>query len=226
MERKTVSDPFIVAIDGPSGSGKSSTARQVAQTLGFDYLDTGATYRAVTWALLEEGIDVQDETAVAVAADQVVVEVGIDPQGPTISANGVDVAGPIRGDAVTAAVSPVSAVPQVRSQLVDLQRATIAQSEHGIVVEGRDVGTVVAPDAPVKVFLVADASARATRRAAELGADDTEATQKSLLQRDEIDSTRATGPLARAEDAVQIDGTNLTLDEVVAAIVNLVKDRR
>ncbi len=213
---------LVIAVDGPSGSGKSSTARGVATRLGLRYLDTGAMYRALTWALLRRGVDVDDPTAVERVAPDVRVLPGTDAAAPTIVCDGVDVSGPIRGDAVTAAVSAVSAVPAVRAQLVKLQRAAIGGG--GIVVEGRDIGTVVAPAADVKVYLVADASARAARRTAERGGpvDRVAATQADLARRDALDSTRTVSPLAVAEDAVVIDSTTLSLDEVVDAVVALV----
>lgn len=216
--------PVVVAIDGPSGSGKSSTSRGVAVRLGYAYLDTGAMYRAMTWAMLEAGIDVDDTAAVSAEAEHVEIRSGTDPQDPVIHVGAVDVAEPIRGDVVTAAVSPIAAVPRVRELLVDLQRSIIAASDTGIVVEGRDIGTVVAPDAPVKIYLVADPAARAARRAAEQGGADAAATEASLLSRDHIDSTRATGPLAQADGATVVDGTHLTLDEVVETIVGLVAE--
>lgn len=211
----------VIAIDGPSGSGKSSTSRGVAAKLGYAYLDTGAMYRAMTWAMLQRGVDVHDATAVAAAASGVVLVSGTDPQAPTIEADGVDVSDPIRGDQVTGAVSPVATVPEVRQQLVDLQREIIAGAVGGIVVEGRDIGTVVAPDAALKVYLVADPVARARRRALELGVEDTAAMQQALATRDAIDSNRKTAPLAQAEDAIVVDGTDLTLDEVIEHIVAL-----
>lgn len=211
----------VIAIDGPSGSGKSSTSRGVATKLGYAYLDTGAMYRAMTWAMLQRGIDVNDADAVAAAAADVTLTSGTDPQDPTIHADGVDVSEPIRGEEVTAAVSPVATVPQVRQQLVDLQRELIAGAADGIVVEGRDIGTVVAPDAGLKVYLVADPVARAQRRALELGVEDAEAMRQALARRDAIDSTRKTAPLAQADDAVVVDGTHLTLDEVIDHIVGL-----
>ena len=158
---------LVVAVDGPSGSGKSSTARRTAAALGLRYLDTGAMYRAVTWALLQRAVDVTDAEQVAAAAANVQLAAGTDPGAPTITVDDVDVSVPIRGQEVTAAVSAVSAVPAVRARLVLLQRWLIGDG--GIVVEGRDIGTVVAPDAPVKVFLTADTSARAERRTAQDG---------------------------------------------------------
>ena len=218
--------PFVVAVDGPSGSGKSSTARGVAQRLGLAYLDTGAMYRALTWAMLERGVDLSDAEAIAKAAGDVVLRSGTDPQGPTIEADGVDVSGPIRGSDVTSNVSIVAAVPAVRAILVQAQRSAINEAATGIVVEGRDIGTAVAPEAPVKVYLVADAAARARRRASELGHDDHDATQEALARRDHLDSSRTASPLAMADDAILIDGTDLTLDEVIDTVVALVEERR
>ena len=212
---------LVVAVDGPSGSGKSSTGRGVAVRLGLRYLDSGAMYRAMTWALLQRGVDVDDADAVAGAAPGVVIEAGTDPVAPTITADGVDVSGPIRGPAVTSAVSAVSAVPQVRRLLVQLQRSIIADGD--IVVEGRDIGSVVVPDAQVKVFLVADAAARAARRTAELGGSNAEValTQEDMARRDRLDSSRPASPLVQAPDAVVVDTTELSLEEVIERVVGL-----
>lgn len=220
-----MSTPLVVAVDGPSGSGKSSTARGVARALGLAYLDTGAMYRAMTWALLQRGTDLDDLDAVAKAAATVSLVSGTDPQEPTIEADGTDVSGPIRGDDVTAHVSVVAAVPAVRELLVAGQREAIAGADQGIVAEGRDIGTVVAPEADVKIYLVADPEARAARRAAEQGDADAAATLESLARRDAIDSSRTTSPLAKADDAVLVDGTHLGLDEVVEQVVSLVRER-
>jgi len=212
---------LVIAVDGPSGSGKSSTARGVATRLGLRYLDTGAMYRAMTWALLERQIDVEDSDAVTATAPGVVIEPGTDPLAPTIRADGVDVSIPIRGPAVTAAVSAVSAVPQVRRWLVRLQRRIIGDG--GIVVEGRDIGSVVVPDAAVKIFLVADPVARAARRAAEQGRSsaDVTLTQQDMARRDRLDSSRRASPLTRAPDAVVIDTTEQTLEDTVEQVVAL-----
>ena len=215
---------LVVAVDGPSGSGKSSTARGVADRLGLAYLDTGAMYRAMTWALLRRGTDMNDPEAIAHDAEGVVIASGTDPLSPTIEVDGHDVSGPIRGTDVTGNVSLVAAVPRVRELLVQCQRETVEDSPGGIVVEGRDIGSVVLPDAPVKIYLVADPAARAARRAAELGDIDATATEADLARRDRIDSTRAASPLAKAPDAIEIDGTHLTLDQVVDAIVARVDD--
>jgi cytidylate kinase len=214
----------VVAIDGPSGSGKSSTSRGVAARLGLRYLDTGAMYRAVTWWMLRHGVPVDDPTAVAAHCAEPRIVSGTDPLAPTITADGVDVAEAIRTPEVTGAVSAVSAVPEVRARLLILQREAIDGG--GIVVEGRDIGAVVAPDADVKVYLTADAAARAARRAAEEGGSDVAATQTSLLARDQFDSTRKASPLIMAEGAVHIDSTPYTLDEVVDLIVDMVEDAR
>lgn len=215
----------VVAIDGPSGSGKSSTSRGVAVRLGLRYLDTGAQFRAVTHWMLDNGIDIHDAEAVAASAGKGELTSGTDPLVPTIEVDGVDVSLAIRGEAVTSAVSPVSAVPEVRQRLLALQRQIIedALPAGGIVVEGRDIGSVVWPQAAVKVYLTADAHARAERRALEEGGSDLAATHASLTARDTIDSGRATAPLTVPEGAVHIDSTYLTLDEVIDRIVGLVE---
>jgi len=215
-----VSNNVVVAIDGPSGSGKSSTSRGVAARLGLRYLDTGAMFRAITWWLLENGIDVTDPTAVAAASARPNLESGTDPLAPTIVVEGQDASVAIRSAGVTAAVSAVSAVPEVRARLLDEQRRIIGTG--GIVVEGRDIGSVVVPGAPVKVYLTADPAARALRRAAEEGGSDRGVTETALLERDRIDSTRATAPLTMPAGAHHIDTTAYTLDEVVELIVDLV----
>jgi len=214
-----------VAVDGTSGSGKSSTSRGVARRLGLAYLDTGAMYRAVTWWMLRHGVDVHDAEAVAERCEEPRIESGTDPLQPTISVDGEDVAVAIRQDDVNAAVSPVSAVPRVRARMQVMQRAIIEQAVAGagIVVEGRDIGSAVWPDAPVKVYLSADAAARAERRAAEEGGSDVDATRDSLLARDRIDSSRAASPLVMADGAVHVDSTFRTLDEVIEAIVAMVE---
>ncbi|WP_372733691.1 (d)CMP kinase [Nocardioides sp.] len=215
----------VVAVDGTSGSGKSSTSRGVAGRLGLRYLDTGAMYRAVTWWMLRHGVDVEDAEAVARRCLEPRIESGTDPAAPTIAVDGQDVGVEIRSDAVNAAVSPVSAVPAVRARLQVMQREAItaAIAAGGIVVEGRDIGSVIWPEAEVKVYLSADASARAARRAAEEGGSDVEATRESLLARDQIDSGRAVSPLVLAEGAVHVDTTDLTLAEAIQTIVDMVE---
>jgi CMP/dCMP kinase len=220
----SAAEGIVVAIDGTSGSGKSSTSRGVADRLGLRYLDTGAMYRAMTWWMLRHGVDVHDPDAVAARCAEPLIETGTDPLAPTICVDGEDVASAIRRPDVNAAVSPVSAVPPVRARLLSIQRAAIeaAQAGPGIVVEGRDIGSVVWPEAPVKLYLSADASARASRRAAEEGGSDVTATRESLLARDQIDSGRAVSPLVMAEGAVHIDTTGHSLDEVIDQVVALV----
>ncbi len=216
---------LIIAMDGPSGSGKSSAAKGVARALGYRYLDTGAMYRAITWWMLEQGVDVEDAAAVAARAGEVRIQVSTDPDAPGIAVGDLDVSGPIRSRAVTAAVSAVSRVPEVRQVLVALQREIMADGS--IVAEGRDIGTVVAPEAPVKVFLTASEEARALRRAKEIAdpAVSVEATLADQARRDKLDSTRTASPLTKADDAVEIDSTELGLAEVIDAVVRLVKER-
>jgi cytidylate kinase len=219
----------VIAVDGPAGSGKSSVCRGAAERLGLRYLDTGAMYRAMTWAVLDAGIDVNDAGAVAAAAADVVITSGTDPTGPTIHVGQTDVAGPIRGDAVTGAVSAVSAVPAVRERLVSIQRCEVEAATAGgtgIVVEGRDITTVVLPDADLKLFVTADPAVRAARRAAQdadLGKPvvDVTQTESALRERDAKDSSRATSPLAQADDAIVLDTTHLTLDEVIDQVCAL-----
>jgi cytidylate kinase len=213
---------LVIAVDGTSGSGKSSTSRGVASRMGLRYLDTGAMFRAVTWWLLEQGIDVHDAAAVAEVVARPQIVSGTDPAAPTISVDGQDVSVAIRSEAVTSSVSPVSTVPAVRARLLELQRCVIG--EGGIVVEGRDIGSVVWPQAQVKLYLSADPAARAARRAAEEGGSDLGSTEQSLLERDRIDSARATAPLVMAPGAVHIDTTDLTLDQVIDKIVALSVD--
>ena len=215
---------IVVAMDGPSGSGKSSTSRGVATRLGLRYLDTGAQFRAMTVHMLDEGVDLDSSAAIARAAVDAVIESGTDPQNPTITLGGRDVAEDIRSDRTTTAVSAVASVPEVRTQVLQLQRDIIG--EGGIVVEGRDIGSVVAPEAEVKVYLTADPAARAARRRAEAGEESTTATEEDLLRRDRIDSTRATAPLTMPEGAVHIDTTPFTLDEVIDQVVALVDAAR
>jgi CMP/dCMP kinase len=219
----------VLAVDGPAGSGKSSVCRGVAQRLGLRYLDTGAMYRAMTWAMLDSGVDVDDAEAVAARAEDVDIVSGTDPLEPTIHVGATDVAGPIRGDAVTGAVSAVSAVPAVRERLVTLQRSEVAAAHEagvGIVVEGRDITTVVLPDADLKVFITADPAVRAQRRAAqdaELGKTevDVRETESALRERDAKDSSREASPLAQAPDAVVVDTTAFTLEQVIEQVCSL-----
>jgi cytidylate kinase len=211
----------VVAVDGPSGSGKSTVSRRLATALEARYLDTGAMYRAVTWAVLQSGVDVGDPHAVTKIVADVVLTIGTDPRAPAIEADGVDVSRPIRGPEVTGAVSAVSAIPAVRDLMVARQREIIGQADR-IVVEGRDIGSVVAPGADLKVFLTASADARAQRRSAEIAAD-VGATAADLARRDRLDSTRTASPLRQADDAVVLDTTALGIDEVVARLADLLR---
>jgi cytidylate kinase len=213
-------DRCVVAVDGPSGSGKSTVSRRLAAALGARYLDTGAMYRAVTWAVLQAGVDPQDADSVAKVAAEAQLESGTDPEHPAIWLDGARVDGPIRGPEVTGAVSAVAAVPAVRRQLTAMQREII-ETAGRIVVEGRDIGTVVVPDARLKVYLTASARARAYRRSTEQTTD-LQATAADLARRDRLDSTRAIDPLTRADDAVELDTTGLDIDEVVTRLLAMV----
>ena len=222
-----VTDCLIIAVDGPSGSGKSTAARGVATNLGLRYLDTGAMYRALTWWMLQHGISVSNAEAVAEQAGQPVLEVGSDPGQPWITVDGTDVTGQIRTRQVSNSVSAVASVPAVRARLVAMQQAIIAQicaAGSGIVAEGRDIGTVVAPDAPVKVFLIASETARAERRSADLAADPgaTPAVTQAEQQRRDTADAPQTG---KAADAVQIDSTRLDLPEVISMIMDLARQQ-
>jgi CMP/dCMP kinase len=215
----------VVAVDGPSGSGKSSTARGVADRLGLRYLDTGAQFRAMTVWMLRHGVDVHDAEAVAARAAEAQIVSGTDPLAPTITLDGEDVSAGIRSAETTSAVSPVATVPAVRHQLLELQRAVIstALAEGGIVVEGRDIGSVVWPDAEVKVYLTADPSARAARRTSENGGGSVDATEADLLRRDAIDSARTSAPLVVPDGAIHLDTTPWRLDEVIDRVVKIVE---
>jgi cytidylate kinase len=216
---------LIIAIDGPSGSGKSSVSRAVATELGLDYLDTGSMYRAMTWFIQDLGIDVTDAKSVAAAAKAEVIQPSIDPSEPGIRVAGQDVSVEIRGPQVTQGVSAVSAVPAVRELMVALQRDIAANSKSGIVVEGRDICAVVLPDAPVRLFITADPEARANRRAKENGAEVTD-TKEDLAKRDLADSTRTISPLEIAPGARVIDTTYMELSDVIAQVVDIARAAR
>ncbi|QZA09615.1 (d)CMP kinase [Mycolicibacter heraklionensis] len=216
----------VVAIDGPAGTGKSTVARGLAKALGSRYLDTGAMYRVVTLAVLRSGVALDDLDGVAAVAQGVEVSVDPQPDGDRAFLGAEDVSREIRGDEVTRAVSAVAAVPAVRSRLVAVQQQLAAQGG-GVVVEGRDVGTVVLPDADVKIFLTASAETRARRRndqniAAGLR-DDYAGVLADVLRRDEMDSTRAVSPLRPADDAVIVDTGDMTQDQVVDHLRDLVE---
>jgi cytidylate kinase len=218
---------IVIAVDGPSASGKSSTSRGTARALGLRYLDTGAMYRALTWWMLSRGIPVDDADAVAQHVGGPVIEVGTDPDDPWVTVDGQDVTAAIRTREVSGAVSAVARVPQVRARLIAMQREIIARARaegRGIVAEGRDIGRVVARDAVVKVFLTASDGARATRRTAEMVTDATAtvaATQAEQGRRDRMDAAQ----LAKAPDAVEIDSTLFSLGDVVDMIAGLALQR-
>ena len=225
MSGQGITEGIVIAIDGPSGSGKSSTSKGVAGARGLRYLDTGAMYRALTWWMLDNGVDVHDPAAVAAVVGRPVIEMGTDPAAPTVSVDGRDVAAPIRTKEVTDNVSAVSAVPQARELLVRMQREiidTARRESAGIVVEGRDITTVVAPDAPVKLFITASPEARAQRRSKENRTGDVAGTRADLERRDRLDSSRAHSPLTLSSDTAELDTTGLGLDEVIAMVVELV----
>jgi cytidylate kinase len=212
-----------ITLDGPSGTGKSSVARDVARKLGASYLDTGAMYRAATVAVLDAGVGLDDKVAVARAVSEAAIEVGTSAQREKVTVDGVDVRERIRGAEVTRAVSPVSAVPAVRRLLVARQRQLVAAAE-AVVVEGRDIGTVVLPDATLKIYLTASPEVRAQRRAAQLEVTAPEkiaALAQDLQRRDEHDSRRADSPLRPADDAIVVDSTDLDRAGVVACILEL-----
>ena len=208
---------ITVAIDGPSGSGKSSTAKAIATRANWNYLDTGALYRAATWLALKENVTEGWQIIAAIKNEPITFNA--DPRDPKIFCAEKDISSEIRTLRVTDNVSQISQIPELRSYLVEMQRSIIAQAVAGIVVEGRDIGTVVAPDAALKVFLYADLQARALRREAEMEESSTsDAVAQSLKSRDELDSTRKISPLRPAEDALELDSTELDLREVVEVI--------
>ena len=218
----------MIAVDGPAGTGKSSVSRGLARSLGARYLDTGAMYRIVTLSILRSGIDLADPAAIGAAAADVELAVGFDPDEDRSYLAGEDVSTEIRGDEVTKAVSAVSAVPAVRTRLVALQRELTAGAG-SVVVEGRDIGTVVLPGADVKIFLTASAETRARRRndqnvANGLG-DDYEGVLADVQRRDHLDSTRAVSPLRAADDALMVDTSDMTEPEVIAHLLELVEQR-
>jgi cytidylate kinase len=223
-----VTGSLTIAIDGPAGTGKSSVSRGLARALGARYLDTGAMYRIVTLAVVRAGIDLSDTPAIEEAAADIPLSVGYDSDEVRAYLDAEDVSAEIRGDEVTAAVSAVSAVPAVRARLVGLQRE-LASGTGSVVVEGRDIGTVVLPDADVKVFLTATAEERARRRndqnVASGLADDYDAVLADVKRRDHLDSTRAVSPLRAADDALVIDTSDMTESEVIAHLLELVEQR-
>jgi cytidylate kinase len=223
---------FVVAVDGPSGSGKSSVSKQVARSLGFGFLDTGAMYRALTWWCLQEGVDLTDADAITDAAQRFPLTIGTDPDAPSISVDGTDVAAAIRETRISTNVSAVAAVIPVREILRVLQRRLIseaARTQGGVVAEGRDITTVVAPDAPVRILLTASEEARLARRSTELhGAADAAAvaaTRSQIVDRDRADSAVSEFTVA-ADGVTTIDTSHLDFDGSVAAVLQVVEAAR
>ena len=218
---------LILAVDGPSGTGKSTTCRALAKRLDAKYVDTGAMYRVATLAVLRAGIDPADTDAVIKATTDLPLEVSDDPDSKQVLFDGEDVSRVIREDEVTRNVSAVSAVPEVRQNLVELQRK-LARNAHRAIVEGRDIGTVVLADAPAKAFMTASAEVRAQRRHDQNLAAGLESDFATVLadveRRDAADSSRATSPLRPAEDATLVDTSFMSLEEVLDALTDLVKE--
>jgi cytidylate kinase (EC 2.7.4.14) len=217
---------LIIAIDGPSGTGKSTTSRALAKRLGAKYLDTGAMYRVATLHVLNQGIDPEDTEAVIAATSDLPLAVSDDPDSTEVLLDGVDVHTEIRGPEVTHSVSAVSAIPEVRANLVNLQRR-LASAAHRCVVEGRDIGSVVLVDAPVKAFLTASAEVRARRRFEQDVASGRDVTYDGVLadvvRRDSLDSTRATSPLKPARDAIIVDTSELSMEDVIGELITLTR---
>jgi cytidylate kinase len=209
----------IVAIDGPAGAGKSTIAKALAKRLGLDYLDTGAMYRAVTHAAIERGVPLDDAVAVGEVARGITILVA---DGRT-HVDGVDVSDSIRGTIVTSGVSTVAANSEVRRVMRDLQRAW-GDERPGGVIEGRDIGTIVFPDATLKVYLTASPRVRAQRRVGQVGGD-LEETERSIVERDHKDSSRSDSPLVTSADSVVVDTSDRSVDEVVEEIVTLIEGR-
>ncbi len=218
----------VVTIDGPAGSGKSTVARLLARRTGAVFLDTGAMYRAVTWAALKAGKDLADAGGILTLMDATAFDFKPEATGMRVSIDGRDVTEPIRDPQVTASVCFIAAQPEVRDRLVGMQRA-FARTADRIVTEGRDQGTVAFPDADVKVFLTADPRERARRRLAELRAQgrpaDLEEVLRAVVERDRSDQAREVGPLKPAPDAVVVDTTGRTIEQVVDGLERLVKER-
>lgn len=232
MESRRTAAGVIVAIDGPAGSGKSSAARLLAKKLDYLYLDTGALYRAVGWKALKEHLNVQDEAAVKVLCAKLDLTVKPDGDGMKVYVNGQDVSGEIRTPEVSRAAAAVAVVPAVRRRLLGIQReiGKKAGAQRSVVIEGRDIGTVVFPDAPIKFFLEASPAVRVTRRHLELQQQglkvDLAATRKEIDTRDLKDSSREIAPMKPAADAIRIDSTALTLEGVVSAMVAAIHQKR
>jgi len=216
-----------VAIDGPAGAGKSTVARRVAAQLGLIYVDTGAMYRAVTWYVLERGVQATDRSSVAALTDELDIRLALSADGQRVIVNGQDVTGELRTPEVTGAVSEIAKIPEVRRRLTALQRSIAAGG--GVVMDGRDIGTKVMPDAELKIYLTASVEERARRRCEELKAAgipvDMERLVREIRERDRTDEEREEAPLRKADDAVLIDSTALSIEEVVERIVRLAESK-
>jgi CMP/dCMP kinase len=219
---------FIITIDGPAASGKSTVARLIAQKLGATFLDTGAMYRAATLAVMQDGAEMTNQQRVLEVIDDAVFEFKATPDGMLVQIDGIDATAQIRDPKVTANARYVACLAPARERLVDMQRQ-FAKAYQRIVTEGRDQGTVVFPDANVKFFLTADINERARRRLAELKAKGIQQTddeiRQAILKRDQSDESRAVGPLKPAEDAVIVDTTGLTIEQVVEKLISCVKQK-
>jgi cytidylate kinase len=217
---------MIIAIDGPAASGKSTTAQKVAERLGINYLDTGAMYRAVTLAILLQKLDFEDEQAVKALLDKTIIDIQWNDDKMTLLLNGEDVTDAIRSVEVTRFVSAVSAKPYVREKMVHIQRQVGNRSD--CVVEGRDIGTVVFPEAEWKFYIIADYHSRAKRRQLDLEALGDERSLGEIVEdlklRDQLDSTRLLSPMKKSDQAIEIDTTDLTVDEQVDKIINIVNN--
>lgn len=219
----TPQERTVVAIDGPAGSGKSSVSRAAARQLGFDYQDSGAAYRALAWFVLERGIDLDDEAAVVASLADFDYAIGIDPDGYFVRVGEVDVEAAIREPRISAVVSRIARMLPVRAYLVELFRHVISSSERpGIITEGRDITTVVSPDAPVRILLTASEEARMARRSAEISGQSAQEVAKHLSSRDAQDS-RVVDFMNAADGVTTIDSTDLDFDQTIQAVVGLVR---
>ena len=218
--------PFVVAVDGPAGSGKSSVSKEVARRFGFGFLDTGAAYRALAWHVEASGIDTDDAASVVSSLSTFEYRIGTDPSGYAVHVGNVDVTAAIRDPEISAVVSRVARVPEVRTHLIELFRSIIAaEPTPGIVVEGRDITTVVAPDAPVRILLTASEDVRIARRSAELVGDSAQAAGEQLHRRDQADS-KVVDFMIAAEGVITVDSTELDFEQTVDAVIGVIRAAR
>ncbi|WP_400997962.1 (d)CMP kinase [Agromyces sp. GXQ0307] len=216
--------PFVVAVDGPAGSGKSSVSKEVARRLGWGFLDTGAAYRALAWHAAASGVDTADAASVVSCLDSFDYRIGTDPTGYAVHVGSTDVTQAIREPGISGVVSLVARVPEVRTHLIELFRAIMAAERRGgIVVEGRDITTVVAPDAPARILLTASEEVRMARRSAELVGHSAAATGQQLRARDAADS-KVVDFMNAADGVVTVDSTDLDFDETVEAVLAVIRD--